>query len=138
MLKNGIIASHNITPDYIETISALEQNYKITDDDNEITRVFKALIINGNMKDTVNYLDMKPDKVSDILFYKQTEDINLTLLAKAVYMVSGTKYKDFLKWQIDVILKEGNIDIKEQYIKWKLADGWTIEEINNNIDHDKF
>lgn len=60
------------------------------------------------------------DKVSDILFFKQCGDMDLTLMAKYIYSISGTKFNDFLKLQVKVILEQGEIDIKKEYTDWKM------------------
>ena len=53
-----------------------------------------------------------------------------------IYSISGTKFNDFLKLQVKVILEQGEIDIKKEYTDWKM-DGWKEDMEAGNISRDE-
>lgn len=87
--------------------------------DNKTDYIFKSFCLCGNMSDCMKETHLTNTEISDTIFFKQSSNINITLLAKALYCVSNTKFKEFLEWQIKVILEYGEIDINAEYKKWK-------------------
>lgn len=82
--------------------------------------IFKEYVTYGNLSvinDKYKYkkvLDIKP---SDILFYRQCSNVGITILAKIMYL-NTNKSMEFLKHQIDILIKNANIDIYEEHIKF--------------------
>ena len=118
LIKGGFLYHYLYNKDSIDQVLALANKYQIKDDDNETDKIFKSFVLFGNMSDTIKYTGYPNKKISDIIFFKQSSNINLTLLAKTLYFISGTKFKDFLQWQIKVILQDNKINIEEEYIKY--------------------
>lgn len=104
----------------MEVLSSYQEKCKIQKDDDLITKVFKYFIVYGRISDICSLVGMSQDKISDILFFKQCGDIELTLMAKYIYSISGTKFNAFLKLQVKVILEQGKVDIKKEYTEWKM------------------
>lgn len=119
-----------------EVLSSYQEKCKVQEDDDIVTKVFKYFIVYGRIADICGLVGLTQDKVSDILFFKQCGDMDLTLMAKYIYSISGTKFNDFLKLQVKVILEQGEIDIKKEYTDWKM-DGWKEDVEAGNISRDE-
>lgn len=104
----------------MDSLKKIQQECVILDSDDEVTRVFKSFVIYGRVVDVASLLGIKPEIVSDILFYEKCEDNFLTLLGKYLYSISGTKFGAFLKIQVEVLFQTGTIDVKQEYLKWRL------------------
>lgn len=135
LLKTGVLyqVAYNKN-NFINYISNLANKCIIKDDDSKVDIIFKEFVLLGNMSNTIAYNGVPNNVVSDTLFFRQSSDIELTLLAKSLYFISGTKFKDFLQWQINVILKNNKIDIKQEYINWRLS----IGDDNPNLNYFDF
>lgn len=127
-------------------LESYQNRFRPCEDDDETTKVFKNYVIFGNAEEVSRTTGVKPDKVRDILFYKTCEDFELTLMAKYIYSVSGTKYNSFLKRQVDIMFREGSINVKQEYLKWKLeahedktnAGHISIDDIKMSIENIDF
>ncbi len=117
LLKSGIISSlNNETIDYLKHIQQLCIPSK---DDTNTDKIFKEYIKSGKLTALGNKYrySIKP-QVSDILFYRQCSNTELTILAKIMYL-NTNKNLEFVKWQVDILIKNGYIDIYEEHIKFK-------------------
>lgn len=138
ILRTGILNKINQDNSILEQLKEYSTKYQIKETDSSIEKVFKSFVINGNNHELVKKYDYIGSTVSDILFFRQVDDINLTLLAKSIYAVSGSPYKDFLLWQINVILRDGAINIKNEYKKWLESVGKDENTINEYINENTF
>lgn len=119
-LNTGIVGTLEFNNEYIRNCVNVLNKCPVKTEDSEIMKVFKAFIFHGNPSDTNRALNNRygASGVSDIIFFRQCEDIEITLVAKAIYAYSGTKYSPFLKIQVEKILKDGEICIRDEYAKW--------------------
>lgn len=118
LLKTGILYQCVYNNKFSDFLSELTNKCKYNNKDNETDFIFKSFILAGNMTNTMIFTKLPNKKISDTLFFKQSSDIEITFLAKIIYFESNTKFKDFLQWQINVILRDKKIDIKHEYIMW--------------------
>lgn len=117
-----IIRSGALRCDIEELCQVLEfvkQKCEVQENDDLTTKVFKLFIVYGKITDICGMVELKQTEISDILFYKRCSDIKLTLWAKYIYSISGTKFCNFLKKQVEVILEKGDIDVKQEYLEWR-------------------
>lgn len=119
LLKSGVLFS-NHSEDFPERMLSLIKKCTIQPTDDRTTQIFKYYLMSGSVG---NFNKSRPIKVkkgelSDTLFYKQANDIEITLLAKILYSECGTPFNEFLKWQVNVILKQGFIDVENEFIKF--------------------
>lgn len=138
--SSGIIGTNDYTQDFFDAFVNILNKCAINKNDDRKTEIFKSFIIYGGMTNTIKETHNRfcNKEISDTLFYKQVDDIEITLLAKMLYFDSGTKYKDFLKWQIDVILINHKINVKDEYLKWKLSTGESSQTIYDRISNIDF
>lgn len=145
LLKGGLLYQLNYNDAIIDVFMNIANKCKI--DNKPISKqeqtdhIFKCFCLFGNMSDCLKYTYYDNKTISDTLFFKQCSDIQITLLAKSLYYVSGTKFQEFLKWQIEIILQYGYINIREEYKKWKISihgieELKDIENMIKNIDFD--
>lgn len=138
ILRTGILNRINQDSSILQQLKEYSAKYHIKETDSDTEKVFKSFVINGNNHELIKKYGFIGSSISDILFFRQVEDITLTLLAKSIYAVSGSPYKDFLIWQIEVILKDGKINIKDEYRKWLTSIGRDENTINVYISENKF
>lgn len=118
ILQNGIIDV--VSDDTIEYLKSLKKLCRISNTDTMTDMIFKEYVTYGNLSainDKYRYtkkLDIKP---SDILFYRQCSNVEITILAKIMYL-NTNKNMEFLKYQIEILMKNGYIDIYEEHIKF--------------------
>lgn len=138
--SSGIIGTDDYTPDFFNAFINILNKCIINDSDDRKTKIFKTFIICGGMSNTIKetHNEFCNNEISDTLFFKQVDDIEITLLAKMLYLNNGTKYKEFLERQINIILINHKINIKDEYIKWKLSVGESSQSIYNRISNIDF
>lgn len=102
-----------------EVLTFYQKKCQLSKDDDETTKVFKLFIVWGTILKVSQITKLKQTQISDILFFKRCDDLELTLMGKYIYSISGTKYHEFLKWQVEVLFTTGMLDVKKEYIKWK-------------------
>lgn len=122
ILRSGILNQINQNRNILKQLQDYANKYQVYDKDDKINYIFKSFVINGNNRELMKdyktfYANNK--YISDVLFFRQSSDIELTLLAKAIYAVSGTPYKDFLLRQVEILSQNNIIDIKHEYIIWR-------------------
>lgn len=120
-----------------DELKAMQELIEIKESDSKIERVFKYYIIFGNIPEVRKATGIKDDEISDILFFKKCKDINLTFYAKLIYAISGTKFYAFMKWQVEAMEKNGDIDVRDEYIKWRKASYEKDEKIYGPVSMDE-
>lgn len=142
MLKDGVLYQSLFNRnEFFRCLIKLSDKCKFTENDSKTEKIFKAYCLCGNMADCIKRTGCLNGEISDTLFFKKSEDIEITLLAKSMYVANGTKYKEFLEWQVNVILEKGEIDIKEEYRKWRISlfgedEIESIDDMIKEIDFD--
>jgi hypothetical protein len=119
LIKGGIMFQYVYNEHFNDLLKDIYNIIKLSDNDSKTDIIFKKFVEVGNMTDAIQYMCLPNKVISDTLYYKQSSNIKLTLLAKTLYSTSGTQFKDFLKWQVNVIIRDGKIDIKQEFIKWR-------------------
>lgn len=118
ILQHGIISF--IDDNTIEYLKYLKNMCIVLNTDTITDTVFKEYVTYGNLQyvnDKYKYkkvLDIKP---SDIIFYRQCSSVEITILAKTMYL-NTNKNMEFLKHQIEFLIKNGYIDIYEEHVKY--------------------
>lgn len=138
ILRTGILFDIQKDDIILNQLKEYAHKYQIKETDNTIEKIFKSFVIHGNNHELIKKYNYNNNYISDVLFFRQVKDINLTLLAKSVYAVSGSPYKDFLIWQIKVILDIGEINIKNEYIKWLKSIGRDEATITDFVTRNTF
>lgn len=135
IFSTGILLTNEVNFEFMDMLNDMKNKCQPSPTDDRTTSIFKTYIRCGGMTNTIKYThnSMSQKEISDTLFYKQSNDIYITLLAKLMYSQSGTKRQGFLNHQIDIICSQGYIDIKEEYIKWEQSLGCDLEDINGWI-----
>ena len=99
---------------------------------NDVDFIFKLYLFYGKVADIVRITRKNYNQITDILVCGKSKDIILTLLVKAMYSLTNSKYSDFLKIQVDLIIKNHDIDIRQTYIDYLLTD-CNEEEIKEHL-----
>lgn len=126
-LRGGLFMNFNPIETPILLIN-LYNKCQINDCDDIVDKIFKSLILAGNIMDAtklINSLGFRTDKnrafiptdVSDFIFYKQSTDTEISIFAKSIYYHT-CQNKEFLKWQIDKLIKDGSFDYDEEMKKY--------------------
>lgn len=129
IIKSGIL-KYDINS-LVDILKRIQEECCIQESDDETTRIFKMFIVYGQVKHVASRLKIKYEKVSDVLFFKKCENDFLTLIAKYLYSISGTEFQEFLKIQVEVAFQTGMLDVKQEYIKWRMK--IYKDEINKGI-----
>lgn len=112
------------------TLVYLYNKCQINEIDDLIDKVFKSLVITGNIMDATKYINQIgcrteknrkfiPTDISDCIFYKQSSDVEITILAKFIYSYT-CQNKGFLQWQIYKLIKDGSFNYDEESNKYQL------------------
>ena len=133
ILRSKILLYKNINTIF-DYIIELQNEYKAYSDENinSADYIFKLYLFYGNIADIVKYTNMTYDKITDILVCRKSKDITLTLLVKTMYSLTNSKYNEFLRYQINIIIEYNNIDMKQAYIDYCLKD-YDNEEIKQHM-----
>lgn len=109
-----------LTSDYLFHLMNI---LKITEQDSEIDILFKLYIQNGNQKNTVKAIKERSDiewlydsnRLSDILFYNYSSNLEVTILAKVLYY-KNTKY-DFAIEQANALMASKDLSTLKKLIQ---------------------
>lgn len=104
----------------VDAVSDIRKNIIIRpeDGDDKITKAFKGMILYGSIVEATNKTRLY-EKFTDIIIYTRPDDIDLTLLGKCLYSISGKIEADFVRHQINVILTTGDLDPEKEFIKYE-------------------
>lgn len=125
ILRSGIISlsdaeNRNGVYEKVENICKFIYNGETITDFKDA--VFKMFLAYGTIAKVRDSLGGKSEILTDILFYDTCSDFEITLYAKLCYALSGTKFKEFLFWQVDKMIEAGDfIDIKKEYAAWRIS-----------------
>ena len=107
--------------------------------DNTIDSVFKSFILKSDIDCVYGLLcgntQIKDrNTIIDIITFKQSSDIDITILAKIMYRKYGKFYHDWLDWQIRRLLDCYSINLKEEYISYRISIGKDYNSIPGIFD----
>lgn len=122
-LSCGIVNENLITSDFLDYIKEVVAKIEPNENDDEMTLMFKYFILFGNATSLVKHAitDMSPSEISDIICDHAANDIDITLLAKAIHAIQTRSPRIYLEKQIAHIIEKGNIDEE------------SIAKINKNV-----
>lgn len=137
--RSGIFAEGEFDSSVFTKIVELKNKCVYDAHDTRTNQLFKAFIYYGGNQTAINKeLKTKPKELSNVIFFKQSDDIEITLMAKFIYSLTSKEFREFLNWQVDVILEHNKIDVRHEYIKWKRSLGIELEDIFRLIETIKF
>ena len=126
--RSGIFAKGEFDTSVFTKIVELKNKCIYDVHDTRTNQLFKAFIYyGGNQRVIDKELKTKPDELSDTIYFKQADDIEITLIAKLLYSYTTKKFRPFLDWQVDVILENNKINIRHEYIKYLISLDWSEE-----------
>ncbi|WP_313584636.1 hypothetical protein [Lacrimispora sp.] len=137
LIKKTKIAREGLLLELAHDNDELIKEYKdlakkclITNEDDETERIFKLFVLCGGLNNTIKYTGINGEKISYVIYYKRSKDIEITLFAKALYYSSRTRYKEYLEYIIKKIIRCGDVDMKEEYKKYFKNGNW-IDQFHN-------
>lgn len=137
--RSGIFAESEFDSSVFTKIVEIKNKCIFDVHDTRTNQLFKAFIYYGGKQDVINKeLKTKPNELSDTIFFKQADDIEITLMAKFLYSLTTKSFREFLDWQVDVILENNKINVRHEYINWKRSLGIELEDIFRLIETIKF
>lgn len=106
---------------------------------NIVEEIFCKYIINKTATEVLHKSSTKfhsADGIIDVIIFKQSQDVDINLLAKVKcyrYGKISDGRKKFLKWQIDKLILNNGFDMLEEYRNYKEENGIKDYAIPNMI-----
>lgn len=133
LLKNGVL--QNDLKDIIPKLNEILNKCYSFSNDNQVDKIFKTYIINESVNNQSKiYINCRKDIIINVIVFKQSTDVDITILAKVLYRKYGKFYKEWLDWQIDKFLTKSNVDIKQEYINYRINNNKSYDSIPPEIE----